>query len=180
MKHLRYKKEKTTMENTTYHRANPNIRLAPPWVTFYNEIDCLFAKDPAVTVVYDDDKKEVKMLVDGDLKANAIEKLMPDHVDFGNVRLNITVIPANGTGTNDLELIQAAFAGNDILKYTKSTQTPFGPMNYVVFNKEIAQFYNDEMQDINGVRSMLYADIAKDVFVHANVCFNTDSDGLGE
>lgn len=163
------------MDNINY-QSDTQLKLAPPWITFYHEVECMFAKDPAVNVVYDEDKNELKLYVEGSLKADALARLIPDHVDFGNVRMIITVIPANDT--TDLELLQVAFAGNDILKYTKSVQTPVGPMDHVVFKKEIAQFYNDEMQDLNGVKSMLYADIARDIFKHANVCFNTDSDDM--
>lgn len=151
------------------------VKLSPPWITFFHEVECMFMYDPAVIVQYNDEEKELKLLVEGALKADAISQLMPDHVDFGNVTLKVSVIPANDRKASNLELIQAAFAGNGILKYTKAIQTPFGTTNHAVFSKEIAQFYNDDMQDIHGVKSMLYADIAKDIFKVDDVFFNTDS-----
>lgn len=32
------------------------LKLAPPWVTFVNEIKALFGQDPQVRVVYDNEK----------------------------------------------------------------------------------------------------------------------------
>ena len=35
---------------------------------------------------------------------------------------------------------------------------------YVVFEKEVVQYWNDNLGDINGLRSTLYQDLAKEIF----------------
>jgi hypothetical protein len=37
-------------------------------------------------------------------------------------------------------------------------------MSYIVFKPEIVQFFNDDLTDINGLASMLYNQIAYDIF----------------
>ena len=37
-------------------------------------------------------------------------------------------------------------------------------MSFAVFAKEVVQYYNDDLTDINGLKSTLYEDIARDVF----------------
>ena len=39
------------------------LKLAPPWVTFVNEVKALFDEDPQVRVVYDNDTVELKLYV---------------------------------------------------------------------------------------------------------------------
>ena len=63
-----------------------------------------------------------------------------------------------------VELFQEAFQGNPSLKAVFDRETPFGVFRYAGFNRRIAQFYNDEMGDPNGNKTMLLQDIAKDIF----------------
>ena len=36
---------------------------------------------------------------------------------------------------------------------------------YVLFNKKVVQYYNDNIGDLNGIKSILAEDIARDIFV---------------
>lgn len=50
---------------------------------------------------------------------------------------------------------------------------------YVVFEKEVVQYWNDNLADYNGLTSTLYQDLAKEIFEDANldgVYFCTDED----
>lgn len=157
-----------------------NAKLAPPWVTYYHEVEGLFKGDPEVTVLFDEEKPEIKLLVDNKNKADALQVLLPERVDFGNVVLHVTIAPSNGSRTM-AELFAAAFKGNDVVRDVVYKKMMFGDEYFVVFKKGILQFYNDEMYDLHGVKSMLYADAAKDVFRGAGgVHFNTDSEGMNE
>lgn len=160
-------------------KINNTVKLSPPWLTFVNEVKAMFKNDPDIVGMYDDTDNVLRIMVDNPSKADALEKLLPGTVDFGNVKLKIMVIPSNEKEST-IELLKRAFAGNDILKDAVTIETPFGPRNYVVFKKEIAQFFNDDLQDINGVKSILYADIARDIFTNpgGQVSFCTDSNGL--
>ena len=152
-----------------------NTKLSPPWITFVNEVKALFENDLDVRVMYDDNENDLKIFVDNMDKADALAKLMPTEKTFGNVTLKIGVYPANRENETMADLFYRAFVGNNAVAYTHHADTIFGPMDYIVCKRDIAQFFNDQMDDINGVKSMLYADLAKDVFeTKAGVYFCTD------
>ena len=55
--------------------------LSTPWDTCYSEIMALFGDDPDIEINYDEE-------------ANVVE-IMPSEKKFGNVSMQIKVIPAN-------------------------------------------------------------------------------------
>lgn len=154
------------------------VKLSPPWITFVNEIKQLFAGDSEVKVKYDDENYTVSLYVDNTDKANALAKLIPQKKEFGNVVLNIEVIPANKEDLSLDQLFQEALSGNPAMNMCISYDTPFGKVTYVVFEKKVVQFFNDQIDDINGNKSMLFQDIARDVFGEDyKVFYCTDASG---
>lgn len=152
------------------------MKLVSPWTNFYREIEALFAKDSEVKVLMNEEVPEVKIYVDNSRKADAIAYLLPEEKDFGNVKLKITVVPANDGIKSKFDAIQEAFLGNPALSYVWQARTPFGEFDYVVFDAEVVQYFNDDMRDVNGNKSTLYQDIARDVIgEEANLCFCTDA-----
>lgn len=73
-------------------------------------------------------------------------------------------------------MIRTAFKGNPVCSQIKSmTDFTGNEINYVAFKSEVAQFFNDDISDLNGNKSMLYKDIAEDVFKeHEGIFFCTD------
>ena len=140
------------------------MKLSSPWVEFYRKIDALFAQDPEVKVVYEEEANEVKLFVENARKADALTKLLPVERTFGNVTLNITVIPANSDKVTKADLIADAFDGNPALSYIQHVDAVIGSFDYAVFENKVVQFFDDNLADINGNKSTLYEDIAKDVF----------------
>lgn len=139
------------------------MKLSSPWAIFYRKIESLFIEDPEVTVVFDDETPEVKLYVDNAVKADAIANLLPVEKVFGNVTLKITVVPANNEDIGNL--FRTAFNGNPALCYVQHFDTQLtGPMDCVVFQNKVVQYFNDDLYDIHGICSTLYQDIAKDVF----------------
>lgn len=161
---------------------NENLKLSAPWVTFYREICALFEKDKCITIKFDLDTPEIKLFVANPVKADALMKLLPDKRVYGNVELKITVIPADSKNDEDIvEVFDNAFYGNPVVKDIYGIETMLGKFNYCVFEKKVVQFYNDQMDDINGNKSTLYQEIAKDVFgdKHAMFyCTDTDDEEL--
>lgn len=153
------------------------LNLSAPWTNFYREIQALFKDDPDIQLVYDEDNYVVKMFVEGEEKAEALSKLMPTERAFGNVILRVQVIPANEDEVSRVDLFQKAFKGNPVFSYAKTTElTPmsFGA-SYVVFKNKVVQYFNDDLSDVNGLRSTLYQDIADDVFgTYDGVYFSTE------
>ena len=153
------------------------MKLSPPWVTYVNEIKCLFKGDPDVKCQFDEDEYSLKIFVEDEKKADALMKLLPLQKEFGNVVLKISVIPADDEAVDYLSLFQAAFKGNPNVSDITSVQTPFGDnVNFVVFKKEVVQFYNDDISDLHGVCSTLNENIAREIFGGSfdTVCFCTD------
>ena len=153
------------------------IKLSPPWVTYYRELEELFSQDPEVTVKFDEDKLQIKLLVANTDKAYALSMLLNPSKEFGNVTVTIDVIPSNDGEKSSFELMQMAFKGNPVCSQIKAmTDFTGNEINYVAFKSEVAQFYNDDLSDLNGNKSMLYKNIAEDVFKeHEGIFFCTDN-----
>ena len=141
------------------------FKVVSPWVNYYREVEALFGKDPQIKIEFDEDAPEIKMYIDDSEKADAIGQLLPTEKYFGNVLLKITIIPANGLYESQAAKFRKAFEGNPVFVYAQTIEGIFANnINYIVFAKEVVQYYNDDLSDANGVRSTLYQDIAKDVF----------------
>ena len=153
------------------------LKLITPWVTYFSEMEQLFKEDPAVKIEYDDEKKEVKLFVEGQEKADALTRLLPAKKNFGDVILKITVIPANDEAEQPAALFRASFENNPAVSYVAPIDAGHGAIfNYVVFKKEVVQFWNGDLSDINGNTSTLYQDVAVNVFGDVpGVLFCTDN-----
>lgn len=147
-----------------------SLKLSAPWITYYKQVYALFDGDPEVAVMYDDEKKKLTLLVDNEIKADALSELLPSEKSFGGVTVEVEVVPSNESRTLE-SLVRNAFAGNPILSDIQTVEGIFAnPICYVVFEPAIAQFWNDDLGDLNGLCTMLQQDIAKEVF--------GDKDGL--
>lgn len=152
------------------------VKMSSPWIQYKNLITAMFGEDPDIKINYDDDRKELKLLVTGTDKANALDALLPKQKEFGNVTMTVTVVPAN-LETTKATLIQQALDGNPVFKYSETIQGPMSnPMTFIVFKKEVVQYFNDNLGDIHGLRSSLYEQLAEEIFDdHEGVLFCTDT-----
>ena len=155
------------------------IKKSSPWVTYYRGVDAPFKKDKEVFVVFDEENIELKIYVNGQAKADAIRCLMPLEKEFGGVTLKIDVIPSNGSQlrgintTNILTIACDAFLNNDAVYGVTDVRAMFD-LVYVVFRKEVVQFFDDNIGDINGNCSTLYEAIARDIFEDIGIKYCTD------
>lgn len=169
------------LDNKREDMAMPeNFQLSTPWVTQYRKIEAMFGGDPDIKLEYvagDGEDPVVKMFIDGQDKADAIEKLLPEFYDFGNVKMKVEVIPANKK-ENAESLFRTAFEGNPAFSYAVTAEGIFtNPITYVVFKNKVVQFWNDDLSDVNGNETTLYEQIAPVVFdpiADAGVCYCTD------
>lgn len=156
------------------------LSLSAPWAIYFRQIEALFKEDPEIKVIFDSEENEIKLYVESQDKADALGELLPEEKSFGEVTVKVTIIPANDEEITTLKLIERAFRGNPALKYVKSTDPSlqtFGA-DYVVFKKEVVQYFNDSLADIYGQCSTLYQDIAKEVIelkAGDNIYFCTDN-----
>lgn len=161
------------------------LRLCAPWQEHYEMIKAMFAEDPDVFVLMDEEQYEIRIYVYGQAKADALELLLIHEVAYGNITLKVTVIPADQAPEKEAApsvatLFKAAFDGNCALSYVKTLDGPFKfNATYVVFAKEVVQYYRDDLSDIHGLRSTLYEDLARDIFVKTpGVYFCTDDEEI--
>ena len=155
------------------------IKKSAPWVTYYREVNELFKKDKDVFVVFDEENVELKIYVKDQIKASAIQYLMPTEKEFGNVVLKIDVIPTNGkelrevSTSNIVTIACDAFRDNDAVYMVTDVRAVFD-LVYVIFRKEVVQFFDDNIGDINGNYSTLYEVIARNVFKDIGIKYCTD------
>ena len=154
------------------------LKLSSPWEIFYKEVEAMFKRDKSVRTEFDNENMVIKLFVEGTDKADALDTLLPSEKAFGNITVKIEVIPANNNNPTDVELFTRAFKDNPILEYVSNGNKEITSGNtYVVFKKDVVQYYNDSLNDINGICSTLYQDVAKDVFEkRSGVYFCTEYD----
>lgn len=145
------------------------LELSPAWRIYFKELRVLFAKDPEIKAFFDEENNTIRILVDDINKAEALKILLPKEKEFGNIKLNIVIIPPNAKSPSltltEKNIFDVAFKGNPVYAYQKTFEGVFAqPITYVIFKKEVVQIWIDNLGDINGLKSCLYEDLARDVF----------------
>lgn len=155
------------------------VGLSSPWETIHKQIIALLGPDTEVhvgsiyegngnTYVFDICSKNGK-------KIAALEKVLKSHFDLGNVTLAINFIHERDDEEVTAQDYKDAFEGNSNFVDTVVTSKGlFQDLTYVIFAKEILQFFNDDLSDLYGNMSIIVADAAKQVCnVGENMYFST-------
>jgi len=155
--------------------SEQKIGLSAPWYTYYNSLKALFGKDPDITIspLEDDDDLSVKMSVANAEKASAIAKLLPEDVTFGARKMKVLVVSEDSGEDATVDLYRKAFSDNPVVSRIETVNGGIGKFSYVVFKPEVVQYYNDNLGDINGNRTALYEELAKEIF-NSDINFCTD------
>ena len=106
-------------DETMRDATSDETKLAPPWVTWAREVTALFEHDEEVTVEIDEDAPSVAIRVTNAIKADALAQIVPTEMQFGNVTLDVAVIPANSDATDE-QVWRWAFDGNPALACTET------------------------------------------------------------
>ena len=164
-----------------------SMNLVSPWVEYYRQVEALFKEDPFVDVVYDDSKTALNLYVSENTTkagviAGAIRTLLPETKEFGNVNLYINVYPNNEDvftsmfKSIDKNVIESAFTRNAAVIGIKTVYLQGKPFTYVIFKREVVQYFTDDIGDIHGIHSTLYQNIANGVLNdHPGIFFCTDT-----
>ena len=154
------------------------VKLSPPWAEYANKIKALFQRDPDIEVEYEEKKMNLNIRVSDSDKYEALTNLLPELKDFGGAELLITIIPTNDEKTkNKSYYIKKLFKGNNSVVEIQDITVATNPMTFVSFEKEVVQYWNDNLGDLHGIKSTLMEDIARDVFENVDgVYFCTDND----
>ena len=144
------------------------LKLSAPWHTYYKELNELFKFDDEVRIVYDTDEQIINIYVEDAAKADAMATVLPIEKEFGAITVQINVIPANATFKKAKSvrgsLYEDLFRGNPIVDDIVTIEGIMtNPITYVIFKKEVVQYYNDSLSDAHGMCSTLYQDIASRV-----------------
>lgn len=158
-----------------------NLKKISPWVEYYRKLVALFKKDPDIKIIYDEGINVIKMYINGQDKYEALNQLLPSEKKFGNVTLEIELIPCNDLKLSQTDLFRRAFSGNpvvtDVITIGQEIIGSTNDFNYIVFEKEVVQYYDDSLGDPHGNRSTLYQEIAKEVFGEQDgIYFCTDKE----
>ena len=142
---------------------NEEVKLASPWLIYYRKLCALFERDPEIRMSFDESTYEIKMVVDNTDKADALTKLLPFEKEFGNVTVTISIIPPNHDDCRYIDLIRDAFNGNEAVGSIVETEVFGTPISYVLFDRVVVQYPNDDIGDYFGEASTLYQDLAKEL-----------------
>lgn len=146
--------------------------LKSPWVRYVGRVEALFSGDPEVRVSYDEEANVLKLMVDGEDKAEAIQELLPTTKVFGNVQLAIEVIPSNGEWTEE-ETFRKAFAGNVAFVDVAEGYGPAQDISYALFMPEVVQLEEDNVSQFDGVTTITFADLARSVLEDTNTLISS-------
>ena len=156
-----------------------NMNISSPWILYYRKLQTLFRNDPGVTILYDNDRLELTVLADTGSKADALQVLLPSEKVFGNVVLRIEVKALNSAQGTSENFYADAFEGNAALAYINERDLCGMKIRYVVFRKEVVQYFTDDLGDIHGFHSTLYENLARDVLeADPGTFYCTDTEGM--
>lgn len=143
--------------------SNTALELSSPWVNYARKIYLLFCNDPEVHIIYDTDAVCVRLLVDNEVKADAISKILPIEKKFGNVTLAISVIPSNKKDSM-VDIYRKAFNGNPIFKGITELDTTYGMCEgFAMFENSTVQYFNDSLHHPDNIETTTYEELAMDV-----------------
>lgn len=147
-----------------------------PWVTYARKLATLLTADDT-EVEYNSEKKKVVIRTESFDKATAFMKLLPQVIIFGNVALYIEILPANTSDT--VTMFKRIFANSPVVDKIVTVQ-PDGtsnPFTYILFKKEVVQYWDDNLGNPHGFMFDLYQNMAENVFEdnHDGIIFTTSS-----
>lgn len=177
--------------------ALEKVGLQSPWVTHWNFVKAMFARDEEINVteireVPPNDEND-KGLYEFDVESGneekiiAIRSILTNLIEMGNITLRINI---NFTGTGGLnavkdeeditiETYKKAFENNLTLFDTISIKDVAGYVHeWVVFARDVVSFYNDDLLDPWGMWNGLYKDIAEQIFNSSDIMFATAPDNV--
>jgi hypothetical protein len=170
------------------------LGLQAPWITIWNYVKVMFAKDESVRVSSIEKipsnsigRYEFDIIATDNDKAAAIKDILKQDYDFGNVALHINVgagtnifhdVDSNkGNGEIEIDDFKRAFKENPAIDEILEIVDIAGITHYyVMFKREVVSFFNDDLTDPFGAWNGIYEDIAKEIFVDSSICFTTQKE----
>ena len=148
-----------------------NVKLEAAWWQIYKELKIFIGDDPEVEISDMDESAEpayrFTISSQNEAKITALSRVLINHYDMGNITLDIDFehIRNDEDATREITKydIEAAFQGNPHYVSTQvTTKGMFADLCYVIFAKEIIQFFNDDLSDLYGNENIIVADLARE------------------
>lgn len=166
-----------TMKNNVEKKETKNMQfnLSAPWNEYNNQLIALFDEDEDICVEdihtskLNDYDYIISIRVYNHKKFEAMYRLLPDVKEFGNVKVKIIIYDMeNEAAEKEPKLIddlETLFTGNPSFNRVVKLRDMAGcEHDFVVFEPEVVQYFNDDLKDLNGFRTCLVQDVARDVF----------------
>lgn len=153
------------------------VKLSPPWDEYARKLSVLFEQDKEITIEYKERENKISIWVDNTDKYEAMKKLIPFEMDFGGHKLEIEIIPADAVEAekDNRYYLKRLFRGNGAVADIQDAEIGAAEVTYIEFEKEVVQFWNDNLADLHGIKSTLMEDIARDIMPETtNVFYGTD------
>lgn len=164
--------------------SEPKLKILPPWTIVIRKLEALFDGDPqiAFNTNFSGEHPRVVLACNNGDKVAALQRILPNEVEFGNVILEVMVdgVPSNRAFTSKVELFDTAFKGNPAYAYSVCPAEEgyqWIGTTYVVFNNCVVQFAADNLNDCHGIISTLYQTIAEELLTGSatdGVFYNTN------
>ena len=135
---------------TTSSEAKTEVALSAPWYTFAKTVKYIFEKDPDIAVTFADEVNGVLTITvetSSPKKLISIKKIVGSKRSYGNI--NVVIKYALTSNVITLEDYKLAFADTGLIDEIIETQDPMGA-DFVVVNRDLVQFYNDNIFDYHG------------------------------
>ena len=157
---------------------NP-VRLSPPQYTYFNFIKYSIGNDPCVDVLDIEETSDVDYLIPIHVhnyeKAQALATILELHKSIGNFNITIEIYHCdqpvapieNIENINSLlRVFRKALKTNCYFEFVEAAETFPGLKSiFPVFNKEIIQFFNDDLSDLfanfNGVAADVFREVIR-------------------
>lgn len=153
------------------------VNKTAPWFTFLRKMESLFGRDPEIKINMSENVKTIgtdpfagehliELKVKTDKKANALSRILPPKVTFGDVVVRISVISEESAPESDIYTTFCdAFKGNPVVSKitSRKTDTLVPDSVFVEFRNEVVQFFDDRLDDPRGNFTTLNQNIAKDI-----------------
>lgn len=154
------------------------VNMSSPRVLFVAKLKKFFEEETDIHINYDPiaNPSTVDIRVDDPIKYDTLSKLLDDKIDFGNVSLNINVIPANFDKVDRVALFKTLLQNMSIVEAVDEV-TIEGSSNsfiYASFRNQVVKYWSDNLGNPHGNSFTLYETLANEIFQnHDGILFTT-------
>ena len=148
---------------------NKKLTLEAPWNTYRKMINALFEYDHEIevgdVVGIGSIDYTIDIKVKNHRKFEALRKLLPVRKVFGSITVAIYIYDMENDEKNDIEMFKDLFRDNPIVSNYEKVKLPDGSeRNFVCFEPQVIQFFDDDISDCYGNYNGLAENIARAVF----------------